>query len=82
MPQVCRLKTGLIVEIRHTLIIHIFIYIYIKHIYITYVYIYTYTNNIYMYIYIYNLFTLFSFGFYISLQKIVLQSTLHQKMQG
>ena len=54
MPQVCRLKTGLIVEIRHTLTIHIFIYIYIKHIYmyITYVYtyIYLYTNNIYIYI--------------------------------
>ena len=56
MPQVCRLKTGLIVEIRHTLTIHIFIYIYIYktyiYMYITYVYtyIYLYTNNIYIYI--------------------------------
>ena len=52
--------------------IHIYIYTLI-----TYIYIYKY-----IYIYIYNLFTLFSFDFYISLQKIVLQSTLHQKMQG
>ena len=49
-----------------------------------YIYIHTLITYIciYIYIYIYNLFTLFSFGFYISLQKIVLQSTLHQKMQG
>ena len=48
------------------------------------IYIYTLITYIYIYkyIYIYNLFTLFSFDFYISLQKIVLQSTLHQKMQG
>ena len=45
-------------------------------------YIYIHTLITYICIYIYNLFTLFSFGFYISLQKIVLQSTLHQKMQG
>ena len=47
-----------------------------------YIYIHTLITYICIYIYIYNSFTLFSFGFYISLQKIVLQSTLHQKMQG